>query len=138
MQHCKGAGAGQSLTAHPTPLAPSPSGDVCHGIVYYLTRQQFATVCSTEGVPVGYSLYPVFVKTYDGRIVEAVTLRTTNGPMRSPFGIDVPPSASYLNVIRQGAREAELDPGWIQYLDALEPNEYALFGGLAERLLRDP
>ena len=60
-------------------------------MVFYLSRDQFARVCASEGVPVAYSLYAVDVEGYGGERVRAVTLRTASPhPCPTPRALSEP------------------------------------------------
>eukprot|EP00899_Mesostigma_viride_P024271 jgi/Mesvir1/5028/Mv02236-RA.1 len=92
-------------------VEPSAAGDEVHGVLYRLTRSQFLSLCRSEAVTV----HP-----YEGTQQTAFTLRTSDGPWRSPWGLDVPPSRRYLGLIREGARESGLREEWLEHLRNLK------------------
>ena len=57
------------------------SGEVVHGVLYKLSEEDFATVCSTEGVPFAYSLHRCRVIPYlgDGRNAGQTAMQKTLG-----------------------------------------------------------
>lgn len=95
---------------------------VVHGILYTLTEDEFAKVGNTEGVPFGYRWQSCRVYPYQGdgktagmdcledseaSSVEAYTL--VEPASRQKQQGSVPPSASYLGLIREGARLWKFD-----------------------------
>jgi hypothetical protein len=134
-------------------------GQLVHGVLYKLTQEDFASVCSTEGVPFAYSLHRCRVIPYsgDGKRagedclrkldddddlnmasndwgVPAFTLRAAREKWRK--GNDIPPSQSYLNVLIRGAKEFALDGSYLEKLQQIEAGRTFPGNGLAEELLR--
>jgi len=120
-------------------IEPDPSESV-HGICFEVTRKQFFSICATEGVPISYSiLNPVKIHGYDGTLMNAATLVIPKMSLfRTPFGIDIPPSKSYLQLIQEGAKSGGLDESWCQKLDNIEENRFAFFGGIAGAFVSKP
>ena len=113
------------------------SGRAVHGLLYTLTEDEFAKVGQTEGVPFGYRWQSCRVYPYQGDSnqaginclndpdavsVEAYTLvepepvssqqqqgRKQEKWERKNQRGDIPPSASYLGLIREGARLWKFD-----------------------------
>ena len=91
----------------------------CHGIVYKLSAAQWALLLASEGYPIlpAYKIETVQVRTYKGdRILSAQTLGSTSVGV-SDGG---KPSKRYINLLRKGAREQNLEESWIDYLEAIE------------------
>jgi hypothetical protein len=57
-----------------------------HGVVFTLSKADWAKVQLTEAAGLSYSVEPVTVKTYDGDLVESLTLRAMH-PFRVPEGL---------------------------------------------------
>ena len=133
------------------------SGQLVHGVLYKLTEDDFARVCSTEGVPFAYSLHRCRCIPYvgDGKRAGEDCLRRVvreldefNMKSNNEWGVpaftlraawekwhDIAPSQSYLNVLIQGAKEFRLDETYLQKLQQIEAGR--TFGpGMAEELLR--
>ncbi|VEU37460.1 unnamed protein product [Pseudo-nitzschia multistriata] len=112
------------------------TGPAVHGLLYTLTEDEFAMVGSTEGVPFGYRWQSCFVYPYRGNgkragqdavidpgvePIRAYTLVESRVPAsgrqeprqtqqrRSISNDGRPPSASYLGLIREGARLWKFD-----------------------------
>jgi len=123
------------------------SGKVVHGLVYTLTEDEFAKVGSTEGVPFGYRWQSCLVYPYrgDGKQaggdslndpnalpIQAYTLVEPNAPNRtrkqkgtntdanSSNDVEIPPSASYLGLIREGARLWKFDKSYQDELTTIQ------------------
>jgi len=131
-------------------------GELVHGVLYKLTEEDFASVCSTEGVPFAYSLHRCRPIPYsgDGKHageeslrklddlnmtskkwgVSAFTLRAARSTWRQ--GNDIPPSQSYLNVLIRGAKEFALDRSYLEKLQQIEAGRTFPGNGLSEELLR--
>ena len=95
-------------------IAPAV-GEECHGGVFELSLADWARLCATEGVPFGYRVVEVDVELYGGGCVSAWTLE---GGVATPFG-DLSPSARYLDLLREGARELGLTRQWQERLAAV-------------------
>ena len=99
--------------------------DELHGVLYNLTWSDWARVAATEGVPIGYSAVTVKVILYDGRTVDAVTLSA--GPWsRTPFNIDIRPSARYRELLIEGARIHNVSEAYCRKLEKIDPNPFIL------------
>ena len=130
--------------------------ELVHGVLYKLSEKDFAAVCSTEGVPLAYSLHRCRAIPYTGDGlrageeslrnvgdiniasnewgVSAFTLRAARQTWRR--GKDIPPSQSYLNVLIRGAKEFALDGSYLEKLQQIEAGRTFAGNGLAEELLR--
>ncbi|KAL1519274.1 hypothetical protein AB1Y20_022803 [Prymnesium parvum] len=91
-------------------------GERLHGVCYSLTLADWLRLCASEGVPAAYRVTTVDVHCYDGAELPAYTLSAA-----LPLPVSLPPSRRYLNLLRQGAREAGLDPEWQRKLEEMEP-----------------
>lgn len=136
---------------------------VVHGVMYTLTAEDFARVGWTEGVPFAYRWQRCPVYPYVGRAGEDVgssvlaaaaaaaaakpsessttTLSCEAFTLVSPKGgviaDNVPPSASYLDIIQRGARHWNLDASYQTKLAAIPTAKNLLIaGGLSGPLLR--
>ena len=117
------------------------SGKVVHGLVYTLTEHEFAKVGSTEGVPFGYRWKSCFVYPYrgDGKQAGADSLNDPNSlpiqaytlvepKVRNRIGTntntnnddEIPSSASYLGLIREGARLWKFDKSYQDELATIQ------------------
>jgi len=93
----------------------------CHGVVYSLRPLDWLRLCASEGVPWAYRVVTVPVDLYNGQPqVQAYSLQANVG--RIP-GFSLKPSARYLNLLLEGAREAGLRPEWIDKLESIRPAE---------------
>ncbi|KAK2080220.1 hypothetical protein QBZ16_000073 [Prototheca wickerhamii] len=123
-----------SSNAHP---------EAVHGVAYCLTPSVWGYICVTEGAAgtrsSDYTIVPVRVATYDGRVLEALTLTTSPSARRRAqvfarwrwergLGRRLLPSQRYLGMIRGGARAHNLDEGYIAYLDSLPAYEARTLG----------
>jgi hypothetical protein len=125
-------------------VTPSANKQV-HGVMYTLTAEDFAKVGSTEGVPFGYRWKKCRVHPYVGDgdeaglkalqttpSVEAVTLVSPSLGEK-----DVPPSPSYLGIIKEGARFWKFDKSYQEILGAVsEAKNLIIPQGLSGLLLR--
>jgi hypothetical protein len=123
--------------------------DVVHGVLYTLTPKDFATVGWMEGVPFGYRWKRCQVVPYvgiDGQDVgndllnlptnEKVDAITLISP-RAVIEKDVPPSSSYLGIIREGAKFWKLDASYQAKLASIPTAKNLIIpGGLSGPLLR--
>lgn len=121
----------------------SLEGSSVHGVLYQLTGNDFASVCRTEGVPLGYNLRRCRVFPYiecNGakrsvagiKPVNSLTLCTSPHLRSRP---SVNPSQSYLNVLIRGAKEAGLEESYVRMLKEIRPSP-TLLGGTSEGILR--
>ncbi len=100
-------------------IEPEPNSTV-HGVLLRFRPEEFQKLVQSEGDGHAYTLEEVEVEAYDGRRFPAKAFRAL--PHRT-LPEDVPPSLRYLNIIREGARLSQLDPAYIQWLDALPHTE---------------
>ena len=96
-------------------IARAP-GDECHGGVYELGLADWAKLCASEGVPLGYRVVGVEVELYSGERVQAWTLEAG----LPSFVGDLPPSERYLSLLRDGARELGLTRAWQERLATVQ------------------
>jgi cation transport regulator ChaC len=83
----------------------------CEGVLYRLTPEQLEFLDRSES---GYRRQMVKVRTMDDRTVDAhayVALETRSG---------LKPSRSYMELVLGGAREHDLSPDYIHYLERVE------------------
>ena len=91
-------------------------GSNLHGLCYKLNLNQFTALLASEGFPVGYKVESVNVRPYGGAgRIAALTLRSGNGL------ISEKPSERYVKLLQNGARENNLDPAYLTYLDSIVP-----------------
>ena len=96
-----------------------------HGVLYALTDDDFAKVGRTEGVPFGYRWERCSVFEYVGNGVDAGANAIASGCSVEAFTLvppkridtDIPPSSSYLDLIKQGARSFGFDKDYQQFLE---------------------
>eukprot|EP00741_Cyanophora_paradoxa_P017276 tig00020961_g16686.t1 len=105
-----------------------------HGVVYKITQKDYETVRRTEGGGghdgVGYGARVVKCTTYDGRVVDAVTLVATPGSTR--LGAD--PSRRYRELLVEGATQHGLRPEYVAYLSSLPAYEARGASAIAGRV----
>eukprot|EP01114_Cavostelium_apophysatum_P009579 TRINITY_DN22761_c0_g1_i1.p1 TRINITY_DN22761_c0_g1~~TRINITY_DN22761_c0_g1_i1.p1 ORF type:complete len:319 (-),score=49.18 TRINITY_DN22761_c0_g1_i1:33-989(-) len=93
-----------------------------HGVIHKITMEEYEMIRRTEGGgghdDFGYVDKHVVCTTYNGEKIPAVTLVIFNKRLLYP---DLQASARYLNVIREGARQHNVDEAYCKYLDTLEP-----------------
>jgi cation transport regulator ChaC len=95
-------------------VEPSASARTC-GVVHRITAAELDRLDRTEGVHVGiYARIPVDVVTGDGERLTAVTYRS------SIAATGRKPSARYLGLLLDGAREHGLPAEWIRFLEGHE------------------
>ncbi|KAL3921443.1 MAG: hypothetical protein SGARI_006681 [Bacillariaceae sp.] len=102
---------------------------VAHGVLYTLSENDFAKVGRTEGVPFGYRWQQCHVYPYVGD-GETTGLDAMNDPQLQPLEAytlvppqssqrrrdEVPPSASYLGLIKEGAELWKFDRAYQEQL----------------------
>lgn len=124
--------------------------DVVHGVIYTLTPEDFVKVGNTEGVPFGYRWRRCCVLPYIGvdgedagaaklsdswadNKVDAITLISP----KPNIDKDVPPSSSYLEIIRKGAKFWKLDASYQARLASTATAQNLIIpGGLSGPLLQ--
>ncbi len=95
-------------------IEPEP-GATIYGVLYLLTRAELDRLDRTEGVHVGaYRRVPVEVVADDGAGLTAITYRSS----RTTTGRK--PSARYLQLLLDGAREHGLPREYVRFLEGLE------------------
>eukprot|EP00591_Stephanopyxis_turris_P008425 CAMPEP_0195512914 /NCGR_PEP_ID=MMETSP0794_2-20130614/4707_1 /TAXON_ID=515487 /ORGANISM="Stephanopyxis turris, Strain CCMP 815" /LENGTH=174 /DNA_ID=CAMNT_0040640803 /DNA_START=292 /DNA_END=816 /DNA_ORIENTATION=- len=108
-------------------VTPSKKGEV-HGVLYTLTAEDFAKVGSTEGVPFAYRWKRCRVHPYvgDGDNAGRLAMETTPAlnavVLESPKlgNKNIPPSSSYLGLIKEGAQMMKFDREYQEFLDSIE------------------
>lgn len=91
-------------------------GSSTHGLCYKLNLPQFNFLLASEGFPLGYKVESVIIKPYGGtKSIDALTLRSGNGLISGK------PSERYINLLRRGADESQLDEAYRLYLNEIEP-----------------
>jgi cation transport regulator ChaC len=95
-------------------LEPLP-GWRTHGVVYTLAAADCDRLDGTEGVPAGiYRRVPIEVVLPTGERLDAFTYRSSiSQPGRKP-------SARYLGLLLEGARERGLPPDYVSFLEGFE------------------
>eukprot|EP00980_Cylindrotheca_fusiformis_P008205 scaffold1736_cov127-Cylindrotheca_fusiformis.AAC.19 len=108
-------------------VRPAPGKQV-HGVMYTLTADDFAKVGTTEGVPFGYRWKRCSVHTYvgDGEDAGSCSIKQT-APVDTMVLISpnlgdkhIPPSPSYLGLIKEGAKRWKFDRKYQEELEAVE------------------
>lgn len=127
------------------------SNNSVHGVMYTLTAKDFARVGTTEGVPFGYrwkrcQVYPYVGK--EGEDISITALLETSSKGQDAVTLvppdlsnisptDVPPSSSYLDIIKEGARYWKLDASYRAKLERIPTAKNLVVpGGLSGPLLR--
>ncbi len=94
-----------------TGVEPTP-GRMARGVVYDVPQTEMEHLDTIEAVPEGlYYRQKVLVVDDGGSLLEADTYRTTDP--KGPFK----PTRRYLGLMIKGAKEHELDPGYIEELE---------------------
>jgi hypothetical protein len=108
-------------------VTPSKSSQV-HGVLYSLTAEDFAKVGRTEGIPFVYRWTRCRLHPYVGDGEEAGRRALETLPSVEAFTLvspklgekDVPPSSSYLGLIKEGARLWQFDQEYQDQLDTVQ------------------
>jgi hypothetical protein len=96
-------------------------GEECHGLLVKFSAEQFRILYDSEGGPDGnYSLLELQCSAYDGRTIKAYAFQSRYG-YKPEF--ECLPSKRYLGIVRDGAKECNLDG---KYLEKLE-KEYRAY-----------
>lgn len=99
-------------------VEPSVQHNV-HGLVVDIDTFDLFKLYASEGVPLVYQPYKVNVAMYDTNInVTCITLRVVKG---FSYKREHPPSRRYLDLIKTGARDINLNEEYRSYLDTIEP-----------------
>jgi hypothetical protein len=136
-------GAGSRLEPSAAFVAHA-SGKTVHGVLYTLTAEDFAKVGFTEGIPFAYRWQKCNVHAYVGNSKNAGKEALNSEPLDAYTLVspnlsetDVPPSRSYLGIIKEGAALWEFDRDYQDQLDAIEEaNNLIIPDGLSGLLLR--
>jgi hypothetical protein len=125
-------------------VTPSKNRQV-HGILYELTAEDFAKVGSSEGVPFAYRWQKCNVHAYVGNGEDAGMLALQNEQpveamtLKSPKLGDknIPPSSSYLGLIKEGAQFWRFDREYQEELARVEAAKNLIIPqGLSGMLLK--
>lgn len=84
-----------------------------HGVVYRVTKEDFAKLAKREG---GYVVEEIEVQTYDGRRCRALAF-VSNPLFKLPA--EVTPTEGYLSRVREGAADNYLDPAYQAFLSGI-------------------
>ncbi|GLC43153.1 hypothetical protein PLESTB_000857500 [Pleodorina starrii] len=84
-----------------------------HGVLYRVTREDFAKLSKREG---GYLVQELQVQTYDGSLHTALVF-VSNPLFKLPE--EVTPTEKYLAKVREGARDNYLDPAYQAFLSGI-------------------
>ena len=102
------------------PWVGSPSDLQLHGIIHEITHTEFKNIQKTEGgggnPGVGYQPVEVDVIKYNGEQLKAITLIQ----LERIQNFSALPSKRYIDIVVNGAKEFELDPEYIKYLESIE------------------
>lgn len=128
---------------------PSSRDDDCiHGALYELTEKEFRQLERSEGVPFAYNWEKCQVYLYrgDNDAAGATAVASTSptdayvlvAAQRSNDSSDIPPSPSYLRIIRDGAAYWKLDASYQEFLANVPTSQNLLVpDGLSGRLLEN-
>jgi hypothetical protein len=99
-------------------------GEECHGLLIKLTPERFQMLYATEGGPNGnYALLELNCIAYDGRSIKAFAFQAKQGYSQE---YECLPSKRYLDIIKEGAKECNLKPSYLEKLEKeyrhYEPN----------------
>ena len=123
-------------------VTPSKNKQV-HGVLYTLTSDDFAKVGRTEGVPFAYRWQKCKVHTYIGNGEDAGIRSLADVPINAFTLVsanlgkeNIPPSSSYLGLIKEGARRWKFDRKYQEELQNIpEANNLIIPQGLSGTLL---
>ena len=124
-------------------VTPSKGRQV-HGVLYSLTAEDFSKVGRTEGVPFAYRWKRCKVHTYIGNGLDAGRLALSTPPLEAFTLVsprlgekNIPPSPSYLGLIKKGARYWNFDDEYQEELESIkEADNLIIPQGLSGLLLR--
>lgn len=95
-------------------LVADPAASV-HGVAYHLSTADAERLDGTEGVGAGYyRREPIALVSYDGAHLDAFTYVSAHGVAGRK------PSARYMGLLLDGAREHALSAEWIRHLEAFD------------------
>ena len=113
--------------------AKYPGSRPVHGVAHLMTPTQWEYYKETEGASVqsdeGYGVLEVDLDAYDGRKLKAYTLMTQPKSLQSLRGFYALPSKRYIELLRTGAAEHNLDPEYQKYLNEMVYYEPKGVGG---------
>mmetsp|Transcript_26910 Transcript_26910/g.37556 ORF Transcript_26910/g.37556 Transcript_26910/m.37556 type:complete len:178 (+) Transcript_26910:591-1124(+) len=115
---------GYTLT-FPSPAAASirsKKGSEVHGVIYDgLSKMDFVRLWLSEGASLFYDLEVVDAIPYEGNEIVKVATFVEKNPQSwwSPSLIKFPPTENYINFIRRGAKEQNLDESWRRKLNSI-------------------
>lgn len=113
--------------------AAYPGSRPVHGVAHLMTPTEWEYYKESEGAvgqsDQGYGVIEVDMEAYDGRKLKAYTLMTQPKSIASLRGEFALPSKRYLNLLRTGAAEHNLDPDYQKYLNDMAHYEPHGVGG---------
>lgn len=147
------SGDGKQLAETSAAFVEPSDRSVVHGVLYTVTADDFATVGRTEGVPWAYRWQRCRVYPYrgdgdragaksslgdgGGAAGDSVEAYTLVPPPTLRRGSDIPPSASYLGLIQEGARLWKFDQSYQTQLANIDVASNLLIrDGVSELVLR--
>ncbi len=95
----------------PANIVEAP-GERVYGVIYLLPLRKFARLDNSEGKQ--YAYVWTQVEDVEGNPVPAVTYKVAGTVAEGP------PSRQYLDLLREAARQRELPPDYLAFLDAVE------------------
>lgn len=114
----------------------SDDGPMLHGVAYELTKEDYDTLCmsehcATSRLEPSYRETPVAAYAYGSPVEISATIFTharedscrvaSAAGNAALYGRYLHPSERYLKLLRDGARAAELDPAYREWLETLPP-----------------
>jgi hypothetical protein len=109
------------------PIEDGAQAREVHGVAHRMTPAEWAYYMESEGAAgqsdQGYGVEEVTLQTYDGRDMQAYTLRTQPKTVARLKGRLALPSLRYISLLRDGAAEHGLAPDYCAYLNALQHYE---------------
>ena len=97
---------------------PQPVPEETHGMLLRLSRREFAELARQE---YAYDTVEVAVEVYDAdgpRVQHALAFKTNPCALTTSLTL---PSARYVRIIREGAREAAISAPYCHWLDTIKP-----------------
>lgn len=88
-------------------------GESVHGVALGMTEEELASLVGSEGGDMFYRSVEVEVETYRGERIRALMFIAREEMLRN----EVPPSARYIRLLREGARHHGLDEAYCRFLE---------------------
>ncbi|KAK9761272.1 hypothetical protein K7432_013945 [Basidiobolus ranarum] len=118
----KGSEATSEESFFPATRSKYNGAPVVHGVAHWITNEDFLKVQLSEGgggsTEFGYQVVMVKCESYTGEKIVAHTLMTHDHCARPSL-----PSNRYLNILRVGSKEHEVNPEYQKYLNDVLPFE---------------